>query len=89
MAGLNLTGTGTVWKIGNKWRVIVIFNVVKSMAFICQANYVLLQFKGCDPATKMKLFNAYCLSLYTCSLWRLDAPDLASLEMHHLAMLSD
>lgn len=29
----------------------------------------------------MKLFNAYCLSLYGCSLWRLDAPDLQSLNV--------
>ena len=29
----------------------------------------------------MKLFNAYCLSLYGCSLWRLDAPDLKSLNV--------
>ena len=54
---------------------------LKSMTFIRQANSVLFQFKGCDPGTKMKLFNAYCLSLYGCSLWRLDAPDLKSLNV--------
>ena len=32
------------------------------------ANSVLFQFNGCDPATKMKLFKAYCFSLYGCAL---------------------
>ena len=54
---------------------------LKSMAFIRQANSVLFRFKGCNPETKMKLFNAYCLSLYGCALWRLDAPDIRSLHV--------
>ena len=43
---------------------------LKSMAFIRQANSVLFQFKGCDPATKMKLFTAiafHCMAAHcTC-----------------------
>ena len=54
----------------------------KSMTFICQANSVLFQFNGCDPATKMKLFEAYCFSLYCCPLWRLNAHDLHYLNFY-------
>ena len=54
---------------------------LKSMAFIRQANSELLQFNGCDSATKMKLFKAYCLSLYGCALWRLNAHDLQALNV--------
>ena len=54
---------------------------LKSMVFIRQANSVLFRFKGCDPETKMKLFNAYCLSLYGYALWRLDAPVIRSLHV--------
>ena len=49
----------------------------KSMTFIRQANSVLFQFHGCDPATKMELFKIYCLSLYSCALWKLNAHDHA------------
>ena len=49
------------------------------MAFIRQANSVLYSFRATDPLTKMRLFQAYCLSLYGCSLWRLDCPALRSL----------
>ena len=51
----------------------------KSMAFIRQANSILHCFRAADPPTKMRLFHAYCLSLYGCSLWRLDCPALRSL----------
>ena len=51
----------------------------KSMAFIRQANSILHCFRAADPPTKMRLFRAYCLSLYGCSLWRLDCPALRSL----------
>ena len=54
---------------------------LKSMAFIRQANSELLQFNGCDSVTKMKLFKAYCLSLYGCALWRLNAHDLQALNV--------
>ena len=47
--------------------------------FIRQAN--LLQFHGDDSATEMKLFKAYCLSLYGCALWRLNAHDLHALNV--------
>ena len=52
----------------------------KLMAFIRQANSVLYCFKATDPLTKIRLFHeAYCLSLYSCFLWRLDSPALRSL----------
>ena len=51
----------------------------KLMAFIRQANSVLYCFRATDPLTKMRLFHAYCLSLYGCSLRRLDCPALRSL----------
>ena len=54
---------------------------LKTMTFIRQANSVLFRFRGCDPLTKMKLFTAYCLSFYGCSLWRLDAPELHTLSV--------
>ena len=49
------------------------------MPFIRKANSVLYCFRATDPVTKMRLFHAYCLSLYGCSLWRLDCPALRSL----------
>ena len=52
----------------------------KTMAFIRQANSVLCRFKATDPFTKMRLFHAYCLSLYGCALWRLDYSALHSLS---------
>ena len=54
---------------------------LKTMTFIRQANSVLFCFKAIDPPTKMRLFHAYCLALYGCSLWRLDCPDLHSLNV--------
>ena len=53
----------------------------KTMAFIRQANSVLCCFKATDPFTKMRLFHAYCLSLYGCALWRLDCSALYSLRV--------
>ena len=52
------------------------------MAFIRQANSVLCRFKATDPFTKMRLFHAYCLSLYGCALWRLDCSALHSLSFN-------
>ena len=39
---------------------------LKSMTFIHQANSVLFQFNGCDPATKMTLFKAafHCMAAH-------------------------
>ena len=54
---------------------------LKLMTFIHQANSVLFQFNGCDPAIKVKLFKAYCLSLYGCALWRLNTHDLQALNV--------
>ena len=51
----------------------------KTMAFLRQANFVLFRFQCCDPLVKMKLFQAYCLALYGCSLWQLDCPELHTL----------
>ena len=46
-----------------------------------KANFVLFRFKSSDPHVKMKLFQAYCLSFYGSSLWRLDFPELNSLSV--------
>ena len=55
---------------------LTLFYIKVIIKFILHKYYsVLFRFKGCNPETKMKLFNAYCLSLYGCALWRLDAPD--------------
>ena len=51
------------------------------MTFICKANLCSIFIHGCDPATKMKLFKVYCLSLYGCTLWRLNAYDLHALSV--------
>ena len=47
--------------------------------FLRKANFVL--FKSSDPHVKMELFQAYCLSFYGSSLWRLDCPELNSLSV--------
>ena len=36
----------------------------KVMAFLRKANFVLFRFKSSDPHVKMKLFQAYCLSIF-------------------------
>ncbi len=41
-----------------------------------KANSVLFRFNYTDPLTKMKLFQAFCLSLYSSSLWKLDCGEL-------------
>ena len=53
----------------------------KTMAFIRQANSVLFRSKSTDPFTKMRLLQSYCLSLYGCTLWRLDCSALLSLSV--------
>ena len=60
---------------------------LKSMAFICQANSFLFRFKECDPQTKMKLFDAFCLLLYGCAVGSM--PRTSNLFVCHLTMLSD
>ena len=54
---------------------------LKTMSFIRKANSVLFSFRCTDPLTKMRLFKAYCLSLYGCSLWRLDCTELNTLSV--------
>ena len=51
------------------------------MAFLHKANFVLFRFKSSDPHVEMKLFQAYCLSFYGSSLWRLHCPELNSLSV--------
>ena len=51
------------------------------MAFLRKTNFVLFQFKSSDPHVKMKLFQAYCISFYGSSLWRLDCPELNFLSV--------
>ena len=51
----------------------------KVMDFFCRK--LTLFCKSSDPHVKMKLFQAYCLSFYGSSLWRLDCPELNSLSV--------
>ena len=45
-----------------------------------KANHMLTIFRPCDPYTKTKLMQSFCLSLYGASLWTASSPDLQSLE---------
>ena len=37
-------------------------------------------FRPCDPYTKTKLMQSFCLSLYGASLWMASSPEIQSLE---------
>ena len=37
-------------------------------------------FRSCDPKTKTKLMQSFCLSLYGASLWMASSPEIRSLE---------
>ena len=45
-----------------------------------KANHMLTIFRPCDPYTKTKLMQSFCLSLYGASLWMASSPELRSLE---------
>ena len=45
-----------------------------------KANHMLTIFGPCDPYTKTKLMQSFCLSLYGASLWKASSPDIWSLE---------
>ena len=48
---------------------------------ICRkANHMLTIFKSCDPNTKTKLTQSFCLSFYGESLWMASSPEIRSLE---------
>ena len=46
-----------------------------------KANYVLVTFPSVGPLVLTKLYQSYCLSLYSSSLWSLSCPALHSLEV--------
>ena len=46
----------------------------------CKANHMLTIFKSCDPNTKTKVTQSFCLSLYGASLWMAYSPEIRSLE---------
>ena len=45
-----------------------------------KANCMLSVFSSCDPLTKTRLFQSFCLSLYGCALWKTSSPQLRYLE---------
>ena len=45
-----------------------------------KANHMLTIFRSCDPKTKTKLMQSFCLSLYGASLWMASSPEIRSLE---------
>ena len=48
-------------------------------SFICQTNNVKCIFSKVDMSVKLKLFRAYCSSLYGCELWGLGSGDIESI----------
>lgn len=82
--GQLLTLSDTVLHLGNTLRFDLSDQAdirLKTMTFIRKANSVLFPFRCTGPLTKMRLFKAYCLSLYGCPLWRLDSSELHSLSV--------
>ena len=55
--------------------------VFKSQDLLKKANLLFCNFKLCSPHTLTFLFCSYCLSLYGCSLWRLDSPSMNLIEV--------
>ena len=55
--------------------------VFKSRDLLKKANLLFCNFKFCNPHTLTFLFRSYCLSLYGCSLWRLDSPSMNLIEV--------
>ena len=45
-----------------------------------KANHMLTIFRPCDPYTKTKLMQSFCLSLYGAPLWMASSPEIRSLE---------
>ena len=45
-----------------------------------KANHMLTIFRPCDPVTKTKLMQSFCLSLYGASLWMASSHQIQSLE---------
>ena len=48
-------------------------------SFIGQTNNVLCFFSKVDTSVKLKLFRAYCSSLYGCEVWELSSSDMESI----------
>ena len=46
----------------------------------CKANHMLTILRSCDPKTKTKLMQNFCLSLYGASLWMASSSEIQSLE---------
>ena len=45
-----------------------------------KANHMLATFRCCNPVTKTKLMQSFCMSLYGSSLWKTSSTELRSLE---------
>ena len=53
-----------------------------------KANHMLATFRPCNPLTKTKLMQSFCLSLYGASLWKVSSAELRSLETPYNNLLS-
>ena len=63
-------------------RQLVLYDIVfKSQYLLKKANLLFCKFKFCNRHTLTFLFRSYCLSLYGCSLWRLDFPSMNLIEV--------
>ena len=47
-------------------------DIVANKDLCRRANWMLSIFIGCDPLTKTKLFQSFCLSLYGSVLWKVE-----------------
>ena len=54
--------------------------IAAKQSMCCKAYHMLTIFRSCDPKTKTKLTQNFCLSLYGASLWTASLPEIRSLE---------
>ena len=52
-----------------------------SRDLVRRSNCILQTFTGVDPFMKTKLLNAFCLSLYCSSLWKLSCKSISIIEV--------
>ena len=55
--------------------------VYRTRDFLKKANLLFFNFKYCTPAVLTFLLRSYCLSLYGCSLWRLNSSSMSRIEV--------
>ena len=55
--------------------------IVVKQSMSHKANHMLTVFRSCDPHTKSKLMQSFCLSLYGSALWVASSSELHSLAV--------